>query len=624
MSVRTSESASIKGESPDDGHTTRRQRRPASHSSSDDPDTPKPRQRAETTGKPTTPSQKTLRRTLQPGMRVEARNDALGEEDLSKPTVSAVRYDENGNVEGVEVKKGVVFRKTIEVPAERITDVAAPTDDPQDNGSVTVAATAHEVAALSATGVQELPPTTKPTAPHDKLDKLHKRQHSASVAQPTEITAQADAKAARRDQQQHASRGASRGGFRTKARALWRLLGPGFLSGMAGNDSSAVASYAIDGATAGYAHLWLVVVSTPLLLAVQVACGQMGRVTKKGLNTLLRERFGRKVSLPATVILLVANTGLIAANLVAIGEGLQLLTGVYWAWFVVPVAAALWYITVYQSFGVIKNIFLLMSLVFVAYIVTGFFSGARLGTVLLNTVTPQLTFSFASVSSAVALLGATISPYTMFWQAEGEREAHRPGALKQQLRSSRQDIGAGVISGNLVAYFIIVCASATLYTHHQTIQTAADAARALQPLLGPYATYLFAIGFIGAGLVAIPVLLASTSYAVSNAFGWPASLWRKPWQSEGFYLILSVALVVGLIIALIGVNPISLIFWANVLQGTLAPVLVALLFFLGMSRRALGAHRLGRLTLLGLAVATALMFAATGLLFYGLATGQGG
>ena len=559
-------------------------------------------------------------------MRVEAKGDALGEEDISKPAVTAIHYDDSGDVEGVEVKKGVLFRKTIEVSVGRITDVtAANDDDTQDNGAVTVAATDREIAALSATGAEKLPPTKTPRVARKQLEEQHKRQHSASVTQPAVITAQADEKAAlTQERQQRTGRGAKQSGFQAKALALLRLLGPGFLSGMAGNDSSAVASYAIDGATAGYGHLWLILLSTPLLQAVQVACGHMGRVTRKGLNTLLRERFGRKVSLPATLILLVANTALIAANLVAIGEGLQLLTGIYWAWFVVPVAVGLWYITVYQSFGVIKNVFLLMSLVFVAYIITGFFSGAQWGAVLRATLTPQITFSFASISSAVALLGATISPYTMFWQAEGEREAHRPGALKQQLRSSRRDIGAGVVSGNLVAYFIIVCAATTLYTHHETIKTAADAARALQPLLGPYATDLFAIGFIGAGLVAIPVLLASTSYAVSGAFGWPASLWRKPWQSEGFYLILSVALAVGLIVALVGIDPISLIFWANVLQGTLAPILVTLLFFLGMSRRTLGANRLGRLTLLGLTLAAVLMFAATGLLFYGLATGQGG
>src|SRR5439155_12362557 len=136
------------------------------------------------------------------------------------------------------------------------------------------------------------------------------------------------------------------------------------------------------------------------------------------------------------------------------------------------------------------------------------------------------------------------------------------------------DVAIGVFSGNFVSYFIIICTSATLFTHHQNITTAADAARSLQPLLGPFAQYLFAIGLIGAGLIAIPVLLASTSYAVTGTFGWPAGLSKKPWQNEGFYLILTAALVVSLVVTLLRFNPIQLIFWANVLSGILAPVLV--------------------------------------------------
>ncbi len=566
---------------------------------------------------------------VQPGMIVEGQNDALGKDDLSKPKVSSVKRDAQGRVSQIEVKKGVVFRKTIEIAPERVQAVQKP-DKAAPEGKVKVEATDREVAALSATGTEALAPE-KTHVPHEKLKELHKRQHSAAITQPAEITAQKDEEEAREEAEEtKRSRSARQVSPTTSGKrangfiTMLRMLGPGFLSGMAGNDSSAVASYAIDGATAGYGHLWLIVLSTPLLQAVQVACGQIGRVTKQGLNTLLREHYGRKVSIPATMILLVANTGLIAANLVAIGEGFQLLTGIKWVWFVAPVALILWYITTYQNFSAIKNIFLVMSLAFAAYIITGFFSGAHWGQVLLNTVTPQVTFSFASVSSAVALLGATISPYTMFWQAEGEKEAHRPGPLTRQLKLSRRDIGAGVFSGNLVAYFIIVCAAATLHTHHQQIATAADAARALQPLLGPYATYLFAIGFIGAGLVAIPVLLAGSSYAVANVFGWPASLWRKPWQSEGFYLILGVALVIGLIIALIGIDPISLIFYANVLQGALAPVLVTLLIFLGTNRKVMGEHRLSHLIIIGLVLAAVLMFAATILLFYGMFTGQGG
>ena len=184
------------------------------------------------------------------------------------------------------------------------------------------------------------------------------------------------------------------------------------------------------------------------------------------------------------------------------------------------------------------------------------------------------------------------------------------------------DILSGTISGNLVAYAIIVCTSATLFTHHKSIQTASDAAAALAPLLGPFAEQLFAIGFIGSGLIAIPVLLASTSYGLSGIFGWSASLWKKPWQSEGFYLIMTGALTVSLVVALIGINPIQLMFGANVLQGILAPVLVVFILFVGNNRRIMRSYRLGKLTNIGLVVTALVMSAATILFFVGLFTGQ--
>ena len=180
------------------------------------------------------------------------------------------------------------------------------------------------------------------------------------------------------------------------------------------------------------------------------------------------------------------------------------------------------------------------------------------------------------------------------------------------------------MSGNLVAYFIIISTASTLFVHHQNITTAADAARALEPLLGSLAKYLFALGLIGAGLVAIPVLLASTSYAVAGTFGWPAGLSKKPWQNEGFYLILTGALVVSMALALIRLDPIKLIFWANVLSGVLAPVLVVYLIVIGNNRKIMQKYRLGLITNIGLVMTALVMFAAAILLFYGLATGQGG
>jgi Mn2+/Fe2+ NRAMP family transporter len=288
------------------------------------------------------------------------------------------------------------------------------------------------------------------------------------------------------------------------------------------------------------------------------------------------------------------------------------------------VAAILWYIAVYQSFGVIKKIFLTLSFAFVAYLITGLFSGANWGTVLRGTFIPHLSLGFAGVSSAVALLGATLSPYTMFWQTQGEKEQDRPGTPRQQSRLMATDVASGTFGGNLIAYFIILTTAATLYTHHQTVNSAADAARALVPLLGPFAKYLFALGFIGAGVVAIPVLLASTSYALSGAFGWPASLWRKPWQSEGFYLIITGAMVAGVALALTGLNPIQFIFWANVLQGVLAPVLMVIILLVGNNRAIMAEYRLGKLTNFWLVVAIVVATAATVLLIIGLLTGQGG
>ncbi|TMD56270.1 MAG: divalent metal cation transporter, partial [Chloroflexi bacterium] len=220
------------------------------------------------------------------------------------------------------------------------------------------------------------------------------------------------------------------------------------------------------------------------------------------------------------------------------------------------------------------------------------------------------------------LLGATVSPYNMYWQVQGEKEEKRAGTKRQKERRAAIDIAIGVISGNLVAYFIIICTAATLFAHHQSVTTAADAARSLEPLLGPFAKYLFAIGFIGAGLVAIPVLLASTSYAVAGTFGWPAGLSKKPWQNEGFYLILTVSLAVSLIIALLRFSPIQLIFWANVLSGVLAPLLVVYLIIMGNNRRIMRGQRIGIMTNIGLIVTALVMFAAAFLLFYGLATGQ--
>ncbi len=554
---------------------------------------------------------------IEPGMEVETTGGDLGTRDVSRPHVEKVIRDAFGRVRDVIVEKGVVFRKQIEVPADRVEEVEPGADDKP--GEVVIEATPREVRHLSARGEEELAPESdllgevQQTLPTP--DGLRRLEHEHEVA--AEHGAQPAAPPVRGKPPEGTAEEKSTPG------ELLRTLGPGFLSGSAGNDSSAVTSYAIDGATAGYGQLWLMLLATPLYQAVQYTCAKLGRVTGSGLAGLLRDHYGRKVAVPATLLLIVANLGLITADLVAVGTGLQLLTGIGWEWFVIPVAAGLWYVTVYKSFNTIKKVFIALSLAFVAYLVTGVISGANWGLVLHDTFVPQISLDFAGISSAVALLGATVSPYTMFWQVEGEREQRRPGSRKRKLRLATADIAAGTISGNLVAYFIIVSTAATLYAHHQHIVSAADAARALAPLAGPFAKDLFAIGLIGAGLVAIPVLLASTSFGVAGTFGWPEGLSKKPWQAEGFYLILTGALVVSLILALLRFDPITLLFWVNVLQGVLSPVLVILIAFAANNRRIMGKARLAWYTNLGLIATAAVMSAAALLLIVGLITGQG-
>lgn len=579
--------------------------------------------------------QKPDKKAIEAGMNVEATQGDLGEEDINKPKVSDVVQNKDGDVEKLIVQKGVIFKKKLDIPADRIQSVEHDGNEENTPGKVTIDVSKKEAAALTAVGEEALSSETE----LGLLDKLEREVPTAEGLR--ELEASTTARRVKRkpaqgagDDTQHppvessAQTGGGNGQTRTstgkRSNFIFRVLGPGFLGGMAGNDAAAVGAYSIDGATNGYGHLWLLLLSTPLYQAVQFACAKLGRITQKGLAEILREHYSRRVAIPASLILIIANVALIAADLVAIGSGIELVTGISWVWFVVPVGAILWYFTVYRNFDTIKKIFIAMSLAFVTYFITAIFSHANWGEVLVNTFVPHVNLGFASISSAVALLGATISPYTMFWQVQGEKEEKRSGTTRQKVRIAALDIAIGVIGGNLVSYFIIVCTAATLFAHHQSITTAADAARSLEPLLGPFAKYLFAIGFIGAGLVAIPVLLASTSYAVAGAVGWPAGLSKKPWQNEGFYLVLTGALVVSLVVALLHFNPISLLFWANVLSGVLSPVLIVYLIVIGNNRKIMHNERFGLITNIGLAAAVLVMFTAAIFLFYGLATGQGG
>jgi Mn2+/Fe2+ NRAMP family transporter len=408
------------------------------------------------------------------------------------------------------------------------------------------------------------------------------------------------------------------------SKAVLCVLGSGFLADLAGKDPLVGTRNAVNRAIACYKRLWLIVLSKPLYQAIQSTCAKIGRAAQSGSSALLRIHYGFWVALFAALILIITNVVLIAADLVAIDSGMALLTGLSWAWFSLPVAIGFWYISVFRSFEAFRKIFMVLSLVFVTYLVAAISSRAGWMGALQRVFIPPARFDLTGLSIALALLGAIFAPYSLFWLIQTEKEQKRPESWRQQLRLMALDVTSGSVGGNVIAYVIVICTSATIFAHHGQIATVADAAHSLEPLVGPAARYLFAVGLIGAGIVSIPVLLASTSYAVSGSSGWPIGLSKQSWRHEGFSRILAGAFVVSLLLAFLRFDPLRLIFWANVLTGVLAPVLIVYLLIFGKTRKIMGNQRVGRLTNLGLLLAMLVMLTTALLLFSGLVARPGG
>ena len=268
-----------------------------------------------------------------PGMTVEATEGDLGEQDISPAKVTGVKRDAQGYIEDIEVEKGILFRKKLEIPVDRIQEVDIARDG-QASGDVKIDADESELESLTENGEQAL--SQEKERPQDSLlDQVEQQAPTAEGMREKEGNIQA---------------------VRPK-NTFWRIIGPGVLSGTSGNDPSAVTAYAVDGATVGYGHLWLMLIATPLYQAVQFACAKIGRVSQRGLSQLLREHYGRPAAMLASLLLIITNVALIAADLAAIGSGLELVTGIHWVWFVVPVGFVLWYLTVYRNFESFKKSF---------------------------------------------------------------------------------------------------------------------------------------------------------------------------------------------------------------------------------------------------------------------------
>ena len=331
-----------------------------------------------------------------------------------------------------------------------------------------------------------------------------------------------------------------------RIRNFFSQLGPGLISGAADDDPSGIATYSVTGAQFGYGPLWTALFSFPLMVAVQLMCSRLGMVTGRGLAAVVRRRYPRWVLWGACLVLIVANTINIGADLGGMAEATQMITGVnslVWFPMYTGIIVALLF---FSSYRTIARIFKWLTLVLFAYVITAFIVKPDWVQVLRATFIPDIQWSGAYLSVLVGILGTTISPYLFFWQAAEEVEeesamgrvtvAQRKGATDQELRNARVDVVAGMFFSNIVMYFIILTTATTLHAHGIThIATARKAAEALRPLAGNSAYWLFTLGLIGTGMLGVPVLAGSSAYAVCEAMAWRASLETKPKVAPKFY-----------------------------------------------------------------------------------------
>jgi NRAMP (natural resistance-associated macrophage protein)-like metal ion transporter len=411
-----------------------------------------------------------------------------------------------------------------------------------------------------------------------------------------------------------------------RVRAFLRNLGPGLITGAADDDPSGIATYSQAGAAFGYGLLWTALISLPLMAAVQLMCARIGIVADSGLARVLRRHYPRSLLWATCTLLLIGNTINIAADLGGMAEAAEMLTGVPSVVLVPLITAIILALLVFANYALMTSIFKWMTLVLFAYVAAAFFAHPSWPAVLRGTFVPEITFTSNYLLTFVAILGTTISPYLFFWQSSqnAEQEDHllhqlngRPRrAIQRELRGARGDVVTGMLISNLIMFFIVLTAGATLHAAGRfDIQTAQQAADALRPIAGPSAALLFTVGIVGTGMLGVPVLAGSAAYAIAEASAWRRGMDETARSARQFYTVLALAMVGGMVITFAHLDPIKLLFWSAVVNGLLAPPLIVIILIVCNNEKVMGAHRNGRLlNVLGVAAALVMGLAALALI----------
>jgi NRAMP (natural resistance-associated macrophage protein)-like metal ion transporter len=404
-------------------------------------------------------------------------------------------------------------------------------------------------------------------------------------------------------------------------RALLKSLGPGVITGAADDDPSGIATYSIAGAQLGTKLLWTALLTWPLMAAVQMMCARIGKVTGQGLAGNFKKRFPKWLLLAFVFALLAANTINIGADLAGMADAASMLSGVNSHWFVVAFALLISWATIRLQYDQIANVLKWLVLALFAYPITAFVVGANWGQVLRDTLIPSMPHTRNEWATLVAILGTTISPYLFFWQASEEVEeeksagqsslALRRGATSEELKIRNIDVGVGTFFSNMVMFFIILTTAITLNRHGiMNIETSRQAAEALRPFAGNFATTVFTLGIVGVGFLAIPTLAGSAAYAFAETLGWRQGLNKRLRQARWFYALILVSTGVGVALDFIGINPVKALYWTAVINGLLAPFLMVGILIVAADKKLMQGQPSSRLGWTVVAITTVAMFIA--------------
>ena len=366
-------------------------------------------------------------------------------------------------------------------------------------------------------------------------------------------------------------------------------VGPGFITGAADDDPSGVATYAQTGAIFGYSQLWLVWFTSPFMIVIQQMCGRIGMVTGKGLAGVILDNYPKPVLYVTVSLLVVANTINIGADLGAMASSAQMLLGLPFLFWLVLITGSIIALEILVPYKIYSRILKYLALTLFTYVLATFVVRLDWDEVLYATLIPHIEISAAFLLNIVAILGTTISPYLFFWQASEEVEeevadgripdmgARRPCVTRRGIVKMNRDTVIGMFFSQIIMFFIIVTTAATLHASGiTTIQTASQAAEALRPLAGDLSYLLFAAGIIGTGLLAVPVLAGASAYAVAETAGLREGLGKNPGRAPGFYVVIALSALVGMSLDLLGISPITALYYAAALNGLAAPPLMAL------------------------------------------------